>query len=98
MAVLVDFFTLRPIFTFWGLRLIWYMYLLNAIIQAYVGLFAIFQGLAQRGISWEAWSPNLFPLILGVVVQLGLVRLLLEVAAIILSNARHLREQAREPD
>ena len=46
MAVLVDFFTLRPIFTFWGLRLIWYMYLLNAIIQAYVELFAIFQGLA----------------------------------------------------
>jgi hypothetical protein len=40
-----------------------------------------------------AWSPNLFPLILGVLVQLGLVRLLLEVAAIILSNARHLREQ-----
>jgi hypothetical protein len=94
MAVLVDFFTLRPIFTFWALRLIWYMYLLNAIIQA----FAIFQGLAQRGISWEAWSPNLFPLILGVIVQLGLVRLLLEVAAIILSNARHLREQAKEPD
>ena len=74
------------------------MYLLNAIIQAYVGLFAIFQGLAQRGISWEAWSPNLFPIILGVIVQLGLVRLLLEVAAIILSNARHLREQAKEPD
>ena len=48
MAVLVDFFTLRPIFTFWGLRLIWYMYLLNAIIQAYVGLFAIFQGLLRE--------------------------------------------------
>jgi hypothetical protein len=98
MAVLVNFFTLRPMFTFWGLRLIWYMYLLNAIIQAYVGLFAIFQGLAQRGISWEAWSPNLFPLILGVLVQLGLVRLLLEVAAIILSNARHLREQGSKPE
>jgi hypothetical protein len=35
---------------------------------------AFFQGLAQSGKSWEAWSPNLFPPILGVIVQLGLVR------------------------
>jgi hypothetical protein len=26
---------------------------------------AFFQGLAQSGKSWEAWSPNLFPLSLG---------------------------------
>jgi hypothetical protein len=48
----------------------------------------IFQALAQRGISWEAWSPNLFPLILGIVAQLVLARLLLEVAATVLSNLR----------
>jgi hypothetical protein len=97
MGVLLDFFALRPIFTFWGLRLIWYMYLLNTVVQAYVTLDAVFQTLAQRGISWGTWSPNLLPLILGIVVQLGLVRLLLEVAAIILATARHSREQVREP-
>jgi hypothetical protein len=73
------------------------MYLLNTLIQAYIAVFGIFQALAQRGISWEAWSPNFLPLILGIVVQLALVRLLLEVAAIILSTARHLREQPTAP-
>jgi hypothetical protein len=96
MRVRGDFFALRPVFTFWGLRLIWYVYLTNTIIQAYIALEQVSQALAQRGVSWLAWSPNLFPLILGILVQLGLVRLLLEVAAIILSTARHSREQARE--
>ena len=34
----------------------------------------------------EAWLPNSFPLVLGLVAQLALVRLLLEVAAIVISN------------
>jgi len=38
MRVLGDFFALRPVFTFWGLRLIWYVYLTNTIIQAYIAL------------------------------------------------------------
>jgi hypothetical protein len=97
MGVLLDFFAVRPIFTLWGLKVVWYMYLLNTLIQAYIAVFGIFQALAQRGISWEAWSPNFLPLILGIVVQLALVRLLLEVAAIILSTARHLREQPTAP-
>ena len=64
MRVLGDFFALRPVFTFWGLRLIWYVYLANTIIQAYIALEQVSQALAQRGVSWLAWSPNLFPLIL----------------------------------
>ncbi|MEA2958881.1 MAG: hypothetical protein QOJ58_4455 [Alphaproteobacteria bacterium] len=97
MEVLIGFFALRPIFTFWGLKVVWYVYLLNILIQAYIAVSGIFQVLAQRGISWEAWSPNFLPLILTIVVQLALVRLLLEVAAIILSTARHSREQPRAP-
>jgi hypothetical protein len=61
---------------------------LNAFIRVYIAFSSIFQALSQRGISWEAWSPNFVPLVLDIVVQLGLVRLLLEVAAIILSDAR----------
>ena len=97
MDALINFFALRPTFTFLGLRVVWYIYLFNTLVQTYIAVSTIFRALAQRGISWEAWSPNLFPLILGVLVQLGLVRLLLEVAAIILSNARHLREQGSKP-
>jgi hypothetical protein len=96
MGVLGDFFALRPVFTFRGLRLIWYAYLTNTIVQAYISLDQVSQALTQRGVSWIAWSPNLLPLILGILVQLGLVRLLLEVAAIILSTARHSREQPKE--
>jgi hypothetical protein len=97
MELLFGFFALRPIFTFWGLKIVWYVYLLNILMQAYIAVSGIFQVLAQRGISWEAWSPNFLPLILTILVQLALVRLLLEVAAINLSNARHSREQPRAP-
>jgi hypothetical protein len=91
MDTLINFFALRPVFTFWGLRVVWYIYLSNVIVQSYVAAFGIFQALAQRGISWEAWSPNFLPLILGIVAQLAVVRLLLEVAGIILSNSRTTR-------
>ncbi|MEA2923654.1 MAG: hypothetical protein QOD25_776, partial [Alphaproteobacteria bacterium] len=53
-------FALRPIFTFWGLKVVWYVYLLNILIQAYIAVSGIFQVLAQRGISCEAWSPIFF--------------------------------------
>ena len=36
----------------------------------------------------EVWLPNSLPLILGLVAQLALVRRLLEVAAIIMSNSQ----------
>jgi hypothetical protein len=55
---------------------------------SYIAVVTVFRALAQRGISWEAWSPNSIPLILGIVLQLALVRLLLEVAVFIISSHR----------
>ena len=89
MEVLINFFALQPTFTFLGLKIVWYTYLLNTCVQFYLAVSGISQVLAQRGISWQVWSPNLIPLILGMVAQLALVRLLLEVAAIIISTTQH---------
>jgi hypothetical protein len=86
MNELINFFALRPVFTHYGMKAVWYLYLLNAFIRVYFAISGIFNVLAQRGISWEAWSPNFLPLILGIIVQLGLVRLFLEVAATVLSS------------
>jgi len=87
MEALINFFTLRPTFTFFGLKVVWYLYLFNTVVQTYVSITGISQVLAQRGIHVELWSPNFIPLLLGVVAQLAIVRLLLEVAAIIISGA-----------
>ena len=87
MEILINFFALRPTFTFMGLKAVWYIYLLNTCVQTYLALSGISKVLAQRGISWEVWSPNFLPLILGIVAQLAIVRLLLEVAAIIISTS-----------
>jgi hypothetical protein len=89
MDGLINFFALRPVFTYNGMKIVWYIYLLNAFIQAYILVNGVFRLLAQRGISWEAWSPNFIPLMLGIIVQLALVRLLLEVAGQILFSERH---------
>ena len=87
MEALINFFTLRPTFTHVGLKVVWYLYLFNAVVQTYVSISGISQVLAQRGIHVELWSPNFIPLLLGVVAQLAIVRLLLEVAAIIISGS-----------
>ena len=88
MRELFNFFALRPTFTFWGLRFVWYLYLVSALVQSYVAVSGTFQVLAQRGISWEAWLPNFVPFILSALAQLAIVRLLLEVAATILFTMR----------
>ena len=88
MTELISFFTLRPVFTHYGMKVLWYVYLVSALLQVYIAFNGVLRLLAQRGISWEAWSPNFIPLILSTIVQLVLVRLFLEVAAIILANAR----------
>ena len=87
METLINFFTLRPTFTHFGLKVVWYLYLLNAVVQTYGSISSISQVLAQRGIHVELWSPNFIPLLLGVIAQLAIVRLLLEVAAIIISGS-----------
>ena len=86
MDALINFFTLRPTFTFFGLKIVWYLYLVNVVVQAYLSISGITQALAQRGISLEMWSPNFIPYLLGVIAQLAIVRLLLEVAAFVIAN------------
>lgn len=88
MDGLVDFFTLRPVFTFFGLKIVWYIYLFHMFVQLYVELNEVSHLLAQRGISWLTWLPNSAPLVLGLVAQIAIVRLLLEVAAMILLGPR----------
>ncbi len=88
MNFLIEFFALRPVFTFVGLKIVWYLYLLHTFIQLYTSFAEVSQLLAQRSISWLSWSPNSVPLILGIVVQIALVRVLLEVAATILLTPR----------
>jgi hypothetical protein len=92
MEALINFFTLRPTFTFFGLRAVWYLYLLNAVVQFYISISGISKLLAQRGIHVDLWSPNFIPLFLGVVAQLALVRLFLEVAAIVTSTSHTSRD------
>ena len=84
MDTVISFFALRPVFTFWGIRFVWYIYLAHTILQLYVSLAEVSNLLAQRNISWVTWLPNSLPLILGIIWQVGLVRLILEVAATIL--------------
>ena len=84
MDVLTNFFTLRPVFTFWGIKIAWYIYLLHMLIEISAALAEVSRILTQNHLSWLAWSPNSIPLILGWVAQIIIVRLLLEMAATIL--------------
>jgi hypothetical protein len=88
MNVLSEFFSLRPVFTFLGLRIAWYIYLFHMIIQLYVALSEVSQLMAQRGISLLTWLPNFLPALLGMIAQIVLVRLLIEVAATVLLGQR----------
>ena len=81
MNTLVDFFALRPVFTRYGLRIIWFAFLLNLAIQIFslaVGTYAMY-GRLNIG-QWLEFIPLLF----SPLVQIALVRVLLEVAATIL--------------
>jgi hypothetical protein len=70
-----------------GLKFVWYLYLTHVVIQLYVSLNTVAHILAQRGISFEAWAPNSIPLVIDIIAQVGLVRLLLEVAATVLLSS-----------
>ena len=76
MDTLIGFFTVRPVFTLSGLRLVW----LLVIAQQVVFLTAAFDSAGQ--ISWRSWIAvtSLFHAALYLV----LVRLLIEVAASVL--------------
>jgi hypothetical protein len=88
METLINFFTLRPTFTLFGLKVVWWLYLLNVVVQSYIALTNLSQLLAQRGAQLTLWSPHSIPLVLSLVSQLVIVRLLLEVAAIVISEMR----------
>jgi hypothetical protein len=87
METLINFFVFRPTFTAWGLRILWYAYLLNTVIQTYLGAWNLSQAMAQRNMTFEIWSPTFLLLMLGTLVQLALARLVLEVAAIVIANS-----------
>ena len=87
METIISFFTLRPTFSVFGLKVVWYLYLLNAVVQTYVSISNISQALSQRGLHLELWSPGSLPPLLGLIAQLAIVRLLIEVAAIIVSTS-----------
>lgn len=84
----LDFFAVRPFFTLFSIRIVWYLYLLHMIVQLYTSFAEVAQLLAQRGISWLTWLPNSLPLILALVAQIALVRLLVEVAAAVLLGSK----------
>jgi len=86
MTTVINFFALRPTFTFFGLKVVWYLYLLSAIVQVVVAALGISQALAQRGMIWQAGLPSFIPLVVGAIAQIAIIRLLLEVAAIAVSS------------
>jgi hypothetical protein len=88
MNPLFSFFTLRPVFTFEGIRVVWYLYLFHLAVQLYVSLAEVSALMAQRGVSWQTWLPRSLPSILGLIAQVTMVRLLIEVAATVLLAPR----------
>jgi hypothetical protein len=88
MDGIINFFALRPTFTLFGIKVVWYLYLLNAVVQVYVSISGVSQILAQRGLRLDLWSPSLLPAFLALAAQIAVVRLLLEVAAHIISSSQ----------
>jgi hypothetical protein len=88
MGKVLDFLEMRPFFTFFSLRVVWYIYLLHMLIQLYVSFREVSLILAQRGIGWQTWAPSALPLLVTTIAQIALVRVLLEVAAAILLKDR----------
>ncbi len=49
METLINFFALRPTFTHFGLKVVWYIYLLSTVVHIYGGISGISRVLTQRG-------------------------------------------------
>ena len=81
MKTVFDFIELRPVFTLYGLKIIWFAFLLNLAIQ----YFTLAVGLYNASGPGNIWVwPGFIPHLLSTLVNIGLVRVLLEVAAAIL--------------
>jgi hypothetical protein len=78
MAFLVDFLSLRPLWTRRGLEMIWYAYLTATLLQFGQGLSFLFDGNPAVHVVYFGFS--FFYSTLFVVINLALVRIFLELA------------------
>jgi hypothetical protein len=76
MEMLTNFFAIRPVYTLYGLRVLWGAYLLDQAIP-FVAL------LSNPNLSFAAIGP-LLVLFLHSCLNIAMVRLLIEVAAVVL--------------
>jgi hypothetical protein len=72
MNTLTGFFALRPVFTMWGLRLVWFLFLAQQVV------FIADMYSSAGSLGWRSW-PGITNL-LHVGLHVVLVRLLIEVA------------------
>jgi hypothetical protein len=77
--MVIDFFALRPVFTMWGLRLVWILVLAQQ---------AVFIASAFSTYGRFSWRSSLMitSVFVSMALHLFLVRLLIEVAAAILQR------------
>jgi hypothetical protein len=90
VKALIAFFALRPVFTLYGLRVIWFALLLNFAIQ-YFGLAA--GTYASYGVRMFVYWRDFLPSIFSSLVNIALVRILLEVAAVILLSRKPIQAE-----
>lgn len=77
MDTLIDFFAVRPVFTLYGMRVLWGAYLLNAAIP-FMALFT------NPNFSVTRSIPALLALLIQACLNIAIFRLLIEVAGAIL--------------
>ncbi len=83
-----DFVALRPMLTSWGLRVIWWLYLIFTAINL-VRLGSFFQSVDR---SLKTFALYFLPSVIDIFVQVVIVRILLEVAL------RLIKTKTRNPD
>jgi hypothetical protein len=89
MNTLTDFFTLRPVFTLMGLRLLWIAFLAQQAVT-------VAGTLHNPGyFAWGAWYA-LLTFLLHIFVNIALVRLLIEVAITVLVRPLRSADADRE--
>ena len=62
MDAIVNFFTLRPTFTILGLKLAWYLYLFNVVVQVYISIVGhFFTSWHKEVCSWTSSQRASYP-------------------------------------
>jgi len=75
MNILIDFFAVRPVFTLYGIRVIWGLYILDQLLP----IVAVFSSANLTTVPISA----LIGLFLHAALNIALFRLLIEVAAVV---------------